>query len=230
MTCIQCLILGHKGHEFKALDILKEDKVKAAKDVLHKVNEKLETLKRNKDSMVFAHDQLKTRRTTIESIIIKKSSEAVSRIDRGRHKMVKDLDDFFLTKPKGFKIKINQIAARCKIIKQALQYSEFMFKGMSAEVVFSLDRVIKRLENLADYDSDVNDEKFKFACLNTEMSTIALKIAKPLELLLGNAESFSKEIERKCVSPQDDNSSDFICSFGDKSTQTSEVDFKTCHG
>lgn len=91
--------------------------------------------------------------------------------------------------------------------------------------------MIKRLENLADDDGDVNEnnEKFKFACLNTEMSTIALKIAKPLELLLGNAECFSKEIERKCVSPQDDNSSDFICSFADKSTQTSEVDFKTCH-
>lgn len=230
MTCIQCLILGHKGHEFKALDILKEDKVKAAKNVLHKLNQKLETLKRNKDSMVSAHDQLKTQRTAIESKIRKKSSEAVSRIDRGRHKMVKDLDDFFLPKSNGFKIKIDHIAARCKVIKQALQYSEFMLKGMSAEVVFSLDRVIKRLENLADDDSDVNDEQFKFACLNTEMSTIALKIAKPLELLLGNAESFSKEIERKCVSPQDDNSSDFICSFADKSTQTSEVDFKTCNG
>lgn len=230
LTCIQCLILGHKEHEFKALDILKEDKVKAAKNILHKLNEKLETLKRNKDSMVFAHDQLKTQRTTIERKIRKKSSEAVSRIDRGKHKMLKDLDDFFLPKSKGFQIKINQIADRCKIIKQALQHSEFMFKGMSAEVVFSLDRVIKRLENLADDDSDVNDEKFKFASLNTEMSTIALKIAKPFELLLGNAGRFSKEIERKCGSPQDDNSSDFICSFADKSTQTSEVDFKICHG
>lgn len=66
LTCIHCLILEHKGHEFKALDILKEDNVKAAKNVLHKLNEKLETLKRNKDSMVFAHDQLKTRRTAIE--------------------------------------------------------------------------------------------------------------------------------------------------------------------
>lgn len=70
---------------------------------------------------------------------------------------------------------------------------------MSVEVVFLLDRVINRLENFVDDDSDVNDEKFKFVCLNIEMLIIVLKIVKFFELLLGNVESFLKEIERKCV-------------------------------
>lgn len=224
LTCVHCLILGHKGHEYKALDILKEDNIKATKNVFHKLNKKLETLNRSKDSMVSAQTRLKTQRTTIESKIRKKSSEAVSRIDKGKHKMLKELEDFYLPKTKDLKIKINMIGARCKIIKQALQYAEFMFKGRNAEVVFSLDELIKRLENLAE-----DDGKFKFASLNTEMPNIALKITKPLELLLGNAESFSKEMERKCTSPQDDNSSDCVCGFADKSTQTSEIDFEICY-
>lgn len=226
LTCIHCLILGHKGHEYKTLDMLKEDKVKAAKNVCHKLNEKLKILNRSKDSMESAQNQLKTQRKTIESKIRKKSSEAQSRINKRKDKMLKDLEDLYLPKSKGLKIEINKIAVRCKIIKQALQYAECMSKGMSAEVVLSLDELIKRLDHLAEDD----DGKFKIASLNKEMSNITMKITKPLELLLGSAESFSKEMERKCASLQDDNSSDFICSFADKSTQTSEVDFKTCHG
>lgn len=38
LTCIHCLILGHKGHEYKTLDMLKEDKVKVAKNVFHKLS------------------------------------------------------------------------------------------------------------------------------------------------------------------------------------------------
>lgn len=224
LTCIHCLILGHKGHEFKALDILKEDKVKAAKKLFHKLNEKVDTLNRSKDSMVSEQDQLKTQRTTIESEITKKSSEAVSRIDKGRNKMLKDLDDFYLPKSKELKIMVETMAARCEIIKQTMQYAEFMFEGTNAEVIFSLDELLKRLENLAEDD----DEKLDFANLNTKMSNIALKITEPLKLLLGNAESFSSEIDTKHASPQDDNSSDFVCSF-DKATQTLEVDCEKCH-
>lgn len=226
LTCIHCLILGHKGHEYKTLDMLKEDKVKVAKNVFHKLNEKLKSLNRSKDSMESAQNQLKTQRKTIESKIRKKSYEALSRINKRRDKMLKDLEDLYLPKSKGLTIEINKIAARCKIIKQALQYAECMSKGMSVDVVLSVDELIKRLENLAEDD----DGKFKIAGINTEMSNITLKVTKPLELLLGSAERFWKEMERKCGSPQDDNSSDFICSFADKSTQTSEVDFGICHG
>lgn len=226
LTCIHCLILGHKGHEYKTLDMLQEDKVKVAKNVFHKLNEKLKSLNRSKDSMESAQNQLKTQRKTIESKIRKKSYEALSRINKRRDKMLKDLEDLYLPKSKGLTIEINKIAARCKIIKQALQYAECMSKGMSVDVVLSVDELIKRLENLAEDD----DGKFKIAGINTEMSNITLKVTKPLELLLGSAERFWKEMERKCGSPQDDNSSDFICSFADKSTQTSEVDFGICHG
>lgn len=206
--------------------MLKEDKVKVAKNVFHKLNERLKSLNRSKDSMESAQNQLKTQRKTIESKIRKKSYEALSRINKRRDKMLKDLEDLYLPKSKGLTIEINKIAARCKIIKQALQYAECMSKGMSVDVVLSVVELIKRLENLAEDD----DGKFKIAGINTEMSNITLKVTKPLELLLGSAERFWKEMERKCGSPQDDNSSDFICSFADKSTQTSEVDFKTCHG
>lgn len=221
LTCVHCLILGHKGHEFKALDILKEDKVKSAKKVFYKLNEKLDKLIRSKDSMISEQDQLKTQKTTIESEITKKSSEAVSRIDKGRNKMLKDLENVYLPKSKNLNFMVEKMAARCETIKQTLQYAEFMFKGTNAEIILSLDELLKRLENLAE-----DNEKFEYPNLNKEMSNIALKITDPLKLLLVNADSFSKEMEKKWASPQDDNSSDFVYSYDDKATQTLEVDFE----
>lgn len=141
----------------------------------------------------------------------------MSKIHKGRNKIVKDLDEFYLPKSKGLKIMVKKIAARCETIKQTMQYAEFMFQGTNAEVIFSLDEPFKRLEILAEGDDD--DEKLNFGNLNTKMTNIALKITEPLKLLLGNAQSFSNEIDRKCASLQDDNSSDFV-RLSDKSTQT----------
>lgn len=150
----------------------------------------------------------------------------MSKIHKGRNKIVKDLDEFYLPKSKELKIMVKKIAARCETIKQTMQYAEFMFQGTNAEVIFSLDEPFKRLEILAEGDDD--DEKLNVASLNTKMTNIALKITEPLKLLLGNAQSFSNEIDRKCASSQDDNSSDFVC-LSDKSTQTLEIDCEKCY-
>lgn len=56
-------------------------------------------------------------RKIIESKIRKKSYEVLSRINKRRDKMLKDLEDLYLLKLKGFIIEINKIVDWCKIIK-----------------------------------------------------------------------------------------------------------------
>lgn len=49
---------------------------------------------------------------------------------------------------------VNKMAVECKTIKQALQYTEFVFNGANDEIILSLDELKERLENLAKGNDD----------------------------------------------------------------------------
>lgn len=40
---------------------------------------------------------------------------------------------------------VNKMAVECKTIKQALQYTEFVFNGANDEIILSLDELKERL-------------------------------------------------------------------------------------
>lgn len=78
----------------------------------------------------------------------------MSRIHKGRNKVIKNLDDFNLLKMKDLETVVNKMAVECKTIKQALQYTEFVFNGANDEIILSLDELKERLENLAKGNDD----------------------------------------------------------------------------
>eukprot|EP00105_Crassostrea_gigas_P037524 XP_019921672.1 PREDICTED: uncharacterized protein LOC105325674 isoform X1 [Crassostrea gigas] len=221
LTCIDCVVLEHKGHDFKSIDELREEKGNAVKILYEELKAKLGTLNQTKDLIVSRKGQIESKKTGLQSEITKKSSEAASRIDKGKNKMLKDLEDFFLPKSKNLVSGLNSVSIQSKTIRQALQYAEFMLSGSNAEIVFSLDELQESLENCARND----DYKNISACLSDETLDISLKLIEPrLELLFGNVEPFIKETKKEYF-PKDENSSDFLC-FSDKATQTEE-DLKT---
>lgn len=221
LTCINCVVLEHKGHDFKSMDELREEKGNAVKILYEELKAKLGTLNQTKDLIVSRKGQLESKKTELQSEITKKSSEAVSRIDKGKNKMLKDLEDFFIPKSRTLKSGLKSMSTQCKTIRQALQYAEFMLNGSNAEIVFSLDELQESLENCARND----DNKNISACLSDETLDISLKLIEPrLELLFGNVEPFTKETKKEYF-PKDENSSDFL-GFSDKATQTEE-DLKT---
>lgn len=221
LTCINCVVLEHKGHDFKSIDELREEKGNSVKILYEELKAKLGTLNQTKDLLVSRKGQLESKKTGLQSEITKKSSEAASRIDKGKNKMLKDLEDFFLPKSRNLKSGLKSMSTQCKTIRQALQYAEFMLNGSNAEIVFSLDELQESLENCARND----DYKNISACLSDETLDISLKLIEPrLELLFGNVEPFTKETKKEYF-PKDENSSDFW-GFSDKATQTEE-DLKT---
>lgn len=229
LTCNHCILLGHKGHDLNSLDCLKEERLSATKKICEKLKEKLNILSQSKYSMESKQDQLKTQRKTLESEITKKCSEAVSRIHKGRNKVIKNLDDFYLPKMKDLETVANKMAVKCKIIKQALQYADFVFNGANDEIILSLDDLKERLEDLAKRN---DDECNLHSYSTTERLNLTLKITEPnFSLLLDNDQTFPKEIEEKSANtfPHKENSSDFV-RLSDKATQTSEDDFGKCNG
>lgn len=224
LTCINCVVLEHKGHDFKSMDELREEKENVVKILNEELKAKLSTLNQTKDLILSRKGQLESKKNGIQSEIIKKSSEAVSKIDKGKNKILKDLEDFFLLKSRNLISGLNSMSTQCKTIRQALQYAEFMLNGSNAEIVFSLDELQESIENCARND----DFKHISACVSDETLDISLKLIEPrLELLLSNAELFPKEIKKEHF-PKYENSSDFL-SFSDKATQTEE-NFKTFDG
>lgn len=220
LTCINCVVIEHKGHDFKSMDELREEKGNAVKILYEELKAKLGTLNQTKDLIVSRKGQIESKKTGLQSEITKKSSEAVSRIDKGKNKMLKDLEDFFLPKLKNLVSGLNSMSTQCKTIRQALQYAEFMLNGSNAEIVFSLDELQESLKNCARND----DYKNISACLSDGTLDMSLKLIEPrLELLFGNAEPFTKETKQEYF-PKDENSSDFL-GFSEKATQT-EDDFK----
>lgn len=220
LTCINCVVLEHKGHDFKSIDELREEKRNSVKILYEELKAKLGTLNQTKDLIISRKGQLESKKIGIQSEITKKSSEAVSRIDKGKNKMLQDLEDFFLPKSRNLKSGLKSMSTQCKTIRQALQYAEFMLNGSNAEIVFSLDELQESLENCAR-----NDDYKNSACLSDETLDISLKLIEPrLELLFGNVEPFTKETKKEYF-PKDENSSDFL-GFSDKATQTEE-DLKT---
>lgn len=203
------------------MDELREEKGNAVKILYEELKAKLGTLNQTKDLIVSRKGQLESKKTELQSEITKKSSEAVSRIDKGKNKMLKDLEDFFIPKSRTLKSGLKSMSTQCKTIRQALQYAEFMLNGSNAEIVFSLDELQESLGNCARND----DNKNISACLSDETLDISLKLIEPrLELLFGNVEPFTKETKKEYF-PKDENSSDFL-GFSDKATQTEE-DLKT---
>lgn len=221
LTCIYCVVLNHKGHDFKSMDELREEKGNVVKILYEELKAKLGTLNQTKDLIVPRKGQLESKKTGIQNEIIRKSSEAVSRIDKRKNKMLKDLEDFFLSKSRNLLSGLNSMSTQCKTTRQALQYAEFMLNGSNAEIVFFLDELQESLENCARND----DYKNISACSSDKTLDISLKLIEPrLELLFGNAEPFPKEVKKENF-PKDENSSDFF-TFSDKATQT-EDNFKT---
>lgn len=231
LTCYHCILLGHKGHDLKSLDDFKEEKLSATKKICGKLKEKLKTLSQTKYSMESKQNQLKSQRKAIESEITKKCSDAVSRIHKGRNKVLKNLDDFYLPNMKYLETVINKMAVECETIKQALQYTEFVFNGANDETILSLDELKERLENLAKGNDD-ECSKVLHSYLTTERLNLTLKISEPtFSLLLDNDQTFPKEIEKKSANPfpKKENSSDCV-HLSDKATQTSEDDIRKCNG
>lgn len=142
-------------------------------------------------------NQLKSQRKAIESEITKKCSDAVSRIHKGRNKVLKNLDDFYLPNMKDLETVINKMAVECETIKQAFQYTEFVFNGANDETILSLDELKERLENLAKGNDD-ECSKVLHSYFTTERLNLTLKISEPtFSLLLDNDQTFPKEIEKK---------------------------------
>lgn len=56
----------------------------------------------------------------------KKSFESVSRIHKGKHKILKDLDDFCSLKSGNLTGELNNMSTQCKTIRQALHYVELI--------------------------------------------------------------------------------------------------------
>lgn len=222
LTCFDCAVLEHKGHEFKSLDDLKEEKINATKEKYEKLKGKLNTLNQEKDSLGYKKDQLETLKTRVRNNITKKCADTVSKIDKGKNKMLKDIDEFILPKSEVLANEVNRISAQCKTIGEALQYSEFILKGTNADIISSVDELLKTLENLLKDDED----KILNACLSTETPNITLTITEPkMELILGNEKPFQRtNLNFAGPSLVDDNLSDFF-SVCDKAIQTRDEDF-----
>lgn len=121
------------------------------------------------------------------------------------------------------------MAVKCKIIKQALQYADFVYNGANDEIILSLDDLKERLDDLAKRN---DDECNLHSYSTTERLNLTLKITEPnFSLLLDNDQTFPKEIEEKIANsfPKTENASDFVRLFN-KATQTLEEDFKKCNG
>lgn len=226
LTCNQCIVLGHKGHDLKSLDGFKEEKLNATKEICEKLKGKLNTLNQSKNSINSKQEQLKTLKTTLESKIIKKCSEAVSKIHRRGNNLKMDLDNFYLPKLKDLETVVNKMTVQCKIIEQTLQYAEFVFNGANDEIIISLDELKERLENLLKEDDDTG-YKVLHSHSTTETPNFTLKITEHFNLLLDNEQTFPKEMEEHSEKSysKEDNSSDFV-HFSDKTTQTLEEDFE----
>lgn len=233
LTCNLCTVLGHKRHDVKSLNGFKEEKFNATKKICEKLKEKLNKLNQSKHSMESKQDQLKTQRTTLEKEITKMCSEAVSRIHKRGNKVKKDLDNFYLPKLTDLETVVNKMNVQCNIIKQALQYAEFVFNGATDEIILSLDKLKERLENLAKGDDDKGNEVlFSYSTTETSNLTLKIHVTEPnFTLLLENDQPFSKENEQKSGNTysKDDYSSDFI-RLSDKATQTLEEDFGKSNG
>ena len=235
LICSVCIIKDHKGHDVdRAADLIKE-KENETKILCQRLNDKTFELKQCKDSLTSRRNELKTLEEKKVAEIKKMCSEALSKIDKGKNKMLNDLDNYLKPKSKDLGKGIDNISAQCSNISNAIQYVEHVLNGMDARKIFLFNELQGRLANL---DSKIK-ESIPFTDLSHETENIEIMVGEPkLEMTFDKTEAIheqTNENSAKECSPSpaaaadyydDDDSSDFfyVC---DKAVQTSQADFES---
>ncbi|XP_061193376.1 E3 ubiquitin-protein ligase TRIM56-like [Saccostrea echinata] len=225
-ACSDCAIWEHKGHNTRLISDVRKEKEIVIKQLHNEMTLKLYTLEKNKDLIKSKQSKLSSLKTQIQNDITKKCSEAVSKIDRGRNKIRMQLENIMTPRTQSLKNGFEKISKECKNIKESLQFSELMQKGRDCEVVYLLDDIYERLQNLAKADS--SDK-----CLLEDIPNLTIQITESQVELLENKSqspltSSKSDTCGKCIPKESDentNLSDFV-SHSSKAVQTAEEDFE----
>ena len=231
LICIVCIIKDHKGHDVDcAADLIKE-KENETRILCQGLKDKTSELKQRRDSLTSRRNGLKKLEEKKVAEIKKMCSEAVSKIDKGKNKMLNDLDNYLKPKSNDLGKGIDNITAQCSNISNSIQYIEHVLNGMDARKIFLFDELQGRLANL---DGKIK-ESIPFTDFSRETENIGIMVTEPkLEMTFDKTQAIheqtnkysAKECSLSPAADDDDDSSDFfyVC---DKAVQTSQADFES---
>ncbi|XP_061193382.1 uncharacterized protein LOC133201602 [Saccostrea echinata] len=215
-ACCDCKLLQHMNHEVKLTSLLRRENQLIIQKLFDDLKTKLSTLEENKRSIESRKEDVTSMETKLRKDIMQKCSEAVSKIDKTRHKMLQELEGFAKPKMQSLQKEHDRLSKVAKNIEASLQFSEIMQNGMNNEVFPLFGKIQERFQSLTK-ESILNDCE----CLLEEcLPQIEIHVTEPeLELTYNNTITDS-DLYREPGDSSDNSGSS-------SSDQTSEDDEET---
>ncbi|XP_062581642.1 E3 ubiquitin-protein ligase TRIM56-like [Saccostrea cucullata] len=226
VTCRDCSVLDHSGHKIKLLSVVRKESENMIKPLQNELTVRLSDLKRKRELIKSDQGKIESMEAQMHSNISKKCSEAVSKIDKGKNRVLMKLNQVMVPSRLSLRCGYEKISRGCKNIEESLIYFEMMQKGKDCEVIHLLDDINERFKKLSKVETS-DDYLLK------NMPHLTLQITEPqIELLVNKAQSPStseksatRETSNQKDTDENTNLSDFV-TYCSKAVQTSEEDFQ----
>ncbi|XP_061193377.1 E3 ubiquitin-protein ligase TRIM56-like [Saccostrea echinata] len=220
-ACCDCKFLQHKNHKVKLMSDLRTEKENIIKNLSDDLKFKLSTLQEDKKLIDSRRDDVSAMKIKLREDIMQKCSEAVSKIDRKRNKMLQDLEGFAEPRIQSLQKEDNRLSKVAKNIEESLHFYEIMQNGNDYEVFPLFEKIQERFQSLKKESTLNNSECLLEECL----PQIGIHVTEPELELTYNDKITDSDLYRESGDPSDnsDSSSSEQASDDDEETESISV-------